>query len=213
MDGTGYRYRSNVMKSIASIAPVILSFAFIGAALYLPVILQTVSAQPLGATSLASSDTVEPRIRQADPAVDTLPHGAPRYIRIPEVGVDITIKDGSYDETLQVWTIDEDSAFYAVNTPLLNTKSGSSFIYGHNSDYVFKKLLGISGKASASVITDTGYEFTYAFTERKTVSPTDVGVLAHTDSPRIILQTCTGIWNEKREIFYFEYQGVKQLTS
>lgn len=150
-------------------------------------------AQPIVATATRQEKPVDPQVIQ----------GNPRHILVPSLGIDVAINDGVFDPATQLWTITEESAFYATPTSPINNDNGSTLIYGHNSTIIFGKLPQIQPGAEAIVTTDTGYTFTYTYKDSETVDPTNTAVLNYSGAPRIMLQTCTGFWNEHRQMFYF----------
>lgn len=138
--------------------------------------------------------------------------GTPRFVSIQSLGIATNIVDGSYTSETGQWTISEDAAYYATVSDLANNESGNTFIYGHNSDHIFGKLLNITPGATAEVQTDNGYRLTYRFESTEAVSPTDVQSLAYTGSPaRLTLQTCSGAWNQNRQMIYFSFVSAEKL--
>jgi len=134
----------------------------------------------------------------------TLVKGIPRHISVSSLGIDVSIADGVYDERTGEWTLSDTSAFYATPTNPVNSDSGNTLIYGHNSDEIFGKLLKIQQGAEVTVTTDNGYVFTYVYTSTEAVRPTDTRPLVYEGKPRLTLQTCSGIWNQTRQMFYFD---------
>lgn len=148
---------------------------------------------------------------QPAPVVQAAAKGKPRYISVASVNIALPVKDGVYSTSTGEWTLDDEHAFYGVSTSLANSDSGNTFVYGHNSRAVFGSLPKLQPGDTAVITTDTGYEFTYKFVTSETVKPTDTIVLEYRgDTPRLTLQTCTGIWGEARHIFYFELVSYKK---
>jgi len=154
-------------------------------------------------------------VGQASPGVSIVPaatlsdapelvKGVPRHISIPSLGIATDIQNGSYDAQTGQWTITEDAAFYATPTNLINSEAGNTLIYGHNSQKIFGKLLQIRSGSEVIVTTDNGYTFTYIYLSTEAVKPTDVAALEYSGKPRLTLQTCSGLWNETRQMVYFE---------
>lgn len=153
-------------------------------------------------------------VTQSEMVTPVLPkeviQGVPRSIKVPSLGIDVTIEDGYYDAATGQWTITEEAAFFATPTLPVNTEGGNTLIYGHNSKKIFGKLLDIKPGAKAIVTTKNGYEFTYTFTTSEAVIPTDVSSLDYDGRPRLTLQTCSGIWNETRQMVYFELKDYRK---
>jgi len=137
--------------------------------------------------------------------------GVPRHINIPSLGIDTDVVDGLYDSRNGSWTLSEDTAFYATITNPANSDSGNTFIYGHNSQKIFGKLLSIQNSAEVIITTDNNYMFTYVYLNTEAVKPTDVFTLDYSGKPRLTLQTCSGIWNQTRQMFYFELKNYHKL--
>jgi LPXTG-site transpeptidase (sortase) family protein len=137
--------------------------------------------------------------------------GSPRRISVPSLGIEVSVADGSYDAKTGQWTLSEDSAFYATPTNLINSDNGNTLIYGHNSQKIFGKLSHIQAGSKVTVTTDNGYEFTYQYTSNEAVKPTDVYALEYHGKPRLTLQTCSGVWNQTRQMFYFELKSFKKI--
>ena len=165
------------------------------------------AAQVAGAKAQPVPITAQRTNIPADPSVI---QGLPRIISVPSLNLQLTVQDGVFDTASQLWTIDEENIFYATPTYPINSSAGSTLLYGHNSDVLFGKLPQLEPGAEAHITTDTGYVFTYAYTDNEIVDPTNVEVLHYDGTPRIALQTCTGFWNEHRQMFYFYLKGYKK---
>lgn len=139
-------------------------------------------------------------------------YGTPRRIAIPSLSLALPVKDGTYNPQDQTWTLDEESAFFGVSTAHPNPSSGTTFIYGHNSEKIFGKLEKINQGMEVVVSTDTDYGFTYKLISEKEVSPNDMGIFQPIGKPQLVLQTCSGFWNEKRHLFFFELQTFNKTS-
>lgn len=157
-------------------------------------------------TTSVSSRSIEIRDEKTE-----VVSGVPIHISIPDLAISTDVKNGFYDATTHNWTIDEYSAFFATITHPANNVEGNTFIYAHNSDILFGRLPNISGGSKAIVTTDNGYRFTYRLTDSETLRPTDTQTLDYQGKPRLSLQTCTGLWNQYRHMFYFELVDYKKI--
>jgi LPXTG-site transpeptidase (sortase) family protein len=137
--------------------------------------------------------------------------GAPRHIAVPSLGIDVDVLDGAYNTRTGEWTLSEETAFYGTPTELINSDSGNTLVYGHNSDKIFGKLLQITSGAEVIVTTDNGYKFTYIYQTTEAVEPTDVHALEYSGTPRLTLQTCSGVWNQTRQMFYFGLKSYDKI--
>ncbi len=182
------------------------SFLWIAGAIFSPLFVERIGAQSDTAAPTASS--YAPQMLQQD---QSIAQGRPRYISVPSLGIHTTVNDGIYNSTTGQWTLSEDAAYYATPTNLINSRGGSTLIYGHNSKTIFGDLPRIKSGAEAVVTTDAGYVFTYIYQNTEMVTPTNVSVLNYQGGPRLTLQTCSGIWNESRQMFNFSLKDYIQL--
>lgn len=137
--------------------------------------------------------------------------GKPIRIVIPDYNIDLPVLDGKYDKTTSSWTLSKTNAHYATMTELANDTSGNTLIYGHGTDEVFGKLNTVppSVETRAEIHTDNKHIFKYKFIEARQVTPNDTSVLSHSSTPpSLTIQTCTGIFNEWRTLFRFEYESL-----
>ena len=137
--------------------------------------------------------------------------GTPRHVTVPSVGIDVAVADGTYDSSTGAWTLSEESAFFATPTNPVNSGSGNTLLYGHDSQKIFGKLPRMQAGAEVTVTTANGYAFTYVYITSEVVSPTDVGLFAYSGKPRLTLQTCTGTWSQSRQLFYFDLKEYRKL--
>ncbi len=158
-----------------------------------------------------ASPVASPPVATTVPDEPGVVSGIPRHIAVPSLGIDVAVADGSYDARTGQWTLSEESAFYATPTAPANSASGNTFIYAHNSQKLFGKLPRIAAGASVVVTTDTGYEFTYVYQSTEAVKPTDVHALEYSGKPRLTLQTCSGLWNETRQMYYFKLTAHRKV--
>lgn len=143
-------------------------------------------------------------IPEAKPVV-----GTAKRIVVPSVGIDSTVREGSYDSDSHSWSIDTKSAFYATMTVPVNNTNGSTLIYGHAGWGIFDTLPKVKKGAKATVYTKEGYKFVYVFESNRQVEPTDVSALTDTGSPKLILQTCSGAFDTYRTLVTFRLKEVR----
>lgn len=138
--------------------------------------------------------------------------GKPLRIAIPSAGIDLPVTDGTYDSATGSWTLSESGAHYAVMTSLANDHAGTTFIYGHGTDAVFGKIGSNRPPVgtAAIVTTDTGKAFHYSLVATSDTNPSDTSIFNDTTNgaPRLVVQTCTGIFSEWRTMFTFELKEV-----
>ena len=132
----------------------------------------------------------------------------PNKIMIPSVGIDLSIEPGNFSLDKQTWTLSSNKAHFAEITALPNNKQGNTFIYGHNNKKVFGKLKNLKAGEEARVYTESGKIFTYKLVQHQSVPPTDLSLFEYKGPSMLTLQTCGGLWNERRDLAWFEFVGV-----
>lgn len=137
--------------------------------------------------------------------------GIPSNIKIDSIGMDLTVRNGVYDEKTAKWTLADDAAFYATPTSPLSSAPANTLIYGHNSQAVFSPLFNLKEGDQAVVKADNGYEFVYTFAKTEKVKPTDVSILQVGENPQLTLQTCTGWLDQYRQMFIFYLTEYRQV--
>lgn len=130
---------------------------------------------------------------------DRLPAGLGTIdrIQLPQLGIDLSVRKGSFDKRSSTWTLDDSHAFYmdGARSPLL---------YGHDMAGVFRNLGAIRPGDTLYVSAKSNriYEFTYD--HDKIVDPNDSSILSdHTNQLRLL--TCSGALYQKRRVLYFNY--------
>ena len=134
--------------------------------------------------------------------------GIPVRIVVPSLAIDIPIQPGEYDGATDSWTLGGYVAQFATMTVPANNQQGNTFIYGHNNRYVFGPLKHLQTGAEIIVVTSNGNQFTYIFESARTVIPEDVTLFNYQGPPILTVQTCTGAWHEKRQLYQFKFSGV-----
>lgn len=134
--------------------------------------------------------------------------GKPVYIQVPKLGIELQVLEGVYDQTTNSWTLSGYNPHFALPSAPANNKSGATLVYGHNNKYVFGPLKKLVPGDIARIQTDNGHVFTYVYESSENVDPYNTSVLAYQGAPVLVLQTCSGFWNEWRQMFYFRLQQV-----
>jgi len=165
------------------------------------------------------------RIAAANPATITVPSvaplpeakptlitGKPAQLSIPSLDINLAVADGAYNDKTHQWSLSSDKAHYALPTVQPNNESGNTLIYGHYRLGVFATLRLIQPGATVTVDTDNGYRFTYTFRSSQKVSPNDTSIFAYQGKPQLTIQTCTGVYMQDRNLFYFDFTGAESLS-
>jgi len=137
--------------------------------------------------------------------------GIPDRLIIPALSIDMDLQDGTYLPEQNAWTLSPRGAHYATMTAQANDHSGNTFIYGHNNKHVFGPLKNLLPGQEVQIITKNGLKFTYSYERSEALEPEDTSVLGYTEKPQLTLQTCSGNWNEKREMYYMQLKEVKEV--
>jgi len=143
--------------------------------------------------------------------------GLPVRIVLPDsswlgVTVDLPVDEGYYDSTSNSWTLSGYRAQFMMISSLANNYAGETYIYGHNNDYVFGALRHVtpSPGAPALVYTSNGHIFEYGFVSASNFAPTNTSVLDYNGPPILVIQTCTGSFNEVRTLYKYNFVKVVQ---
>ena len=135
--------------------------------------------------------------------------GTPVHIAIPNVSIDLNVIPGYYYPSDQSWTLSLDNAQWGAMTAKPNNKSGDTYIYAHYRLHVFYTLPHVKPGDEAIVTTDNGHIFTYKFVSSSVTVPTDTSLFSYKGKPILVLQTCTGLWYQYRQLFVFDLVDAK----
>lgn len=156
------------------------------------------------------SPTTAVRAQPTEPRQQAI-SGKPVRIVIPSHNIDLPVDDGIYAVDGS-WTLSDTRAQFALMSTQPNDQAGNTFIYGHGTEIVFGKLAKQppTSDTQAHIYTSNGWEFTYIFRDSRDLTPTDTEILKDTasGSPRLTVQTCTGVWSEWRTMFTFVFSQV-----
>ncbi|HEX5448174.1 MAG TPA: sortase [Candidatus Saccharimonadales bacterium] len=192
-----YRYRYSVATSLIFLA--------IGLGLFSWQLWTTSFGHVPAGTAFAQVSTSN-KNRELPPRIS----GRPIRISIPSVEIDLKVIPGYYDKSDNSWTLTNDKAQYAVVTPEPNNQNGLTFIYGHDLKTVFYNLSKLQPGATVKIhTTDDDHIFIYKYRKSVTVSPTDTSLFHYHGRPILVLQTCSGIWYQNRQLYVFDLTEVK----
>lgn len=134
--------------------------------------------------------------------------GTPLRIAIPSVDIDLKVIPGYYYPESRSWTLSLNDAQWGTMTAKPNNKEGDTFIYAHYRWHVFYNLPKIKPGAKAVIKTDNKHTFTYKFTKSTITTPDDTSLFSYKGKPILVLQTCTGLWYQNRQLFVFDLTRV-----
>jgi LPXTG-site transpeptidase (sortase) family protein len=134
--------------------------------------------------------------------------GMPNRLVLPSLNIDMPVKRGSFNANSGAWTLSDNEIFYADTSVPANETNGTTLIYGHARWGVFGVLPDVQPGAKLEVYVDTGYKFVYHYASAREVIPTDTSVFTEQGRPMLVLQTCTGPWDNRRALYMFTFTKV-----
>jgi sortase (surface protein transpeptidase) len=137
----------------------------------------------------------------------TLVTGTPVSISIPSLTMNLQVVPGIYNAKTGQWNLSLTQAQFAEPSVQPNNEAGNTLIYGHYRPEVFAYLHLIKPGAQASITTDNGYTFTYTYQGSQAFNPTDTSIFSYQGAPRLTIQTCSGVFFQNRQMYYFQYDG------
>lgn len=138
--------------------------------------------------------------------------GLPTTLRIPRVGIGLSVRDGVYDPINKTWSLSDDAAFFATMTAHPNDRTGNTLIYGHNTVQVLEPVKDLAEGDIAQVVTSNGYMFSYVYRDDQMVDPTNTTIVtAEMEKPQLTLLTCEGVWSEQRRLLFFDFKEVVKI--
>jgi LPXTG-site transpeptidase (sortase) family protein len=143
-------------------------------------------------------------VRDSGPTIS----GVPARIVVPNVDIDNTVIPGYYYPATKSWTLTSNHAQWASMTAQANNKKGDTFIYAHDLDNLFAPLTKVKKGDKATVVTTSGHQFTYTFRTSVVVTPQNTNLFTYKGRPILILQTCSGLWYQNRQLFIFDLKEV-----
>lgn len=132
--------------------------------------------------------------------------GRPVRITVPSLGIDLKVIPGHYYPANQSWTLSLNNAQWGTMTAPANDKQGLTFIYAHYRKGVFLDLPRIERGAHVFITTDNGHQFTYIYRRSIVTSPGDTSLFTYHGKPLLVLQTCTGLWYQNRQLFMLDLE-------
>jgi LPXTG-site transpeptidase (sortase) family protein len=173
---------------------------------------------PFGVVWLKAKAATVAAVPVAVPAVAPLPEpkptlvmGRPVLLSVPSVGIELRVTDGAYNASNGSWTLSWDKAHYALPSTMPNNEQGNTLIYAHFKKGVFLNLRKVTPGAEAVITTDNGYRFVYKFIQAETINPADTSVFLYKGDSRLTLQTCSGVYMQNRQMYYFAFEKYEKI--
>ncbi|MDQ2973312.1 MAG: class F sortase [bacterium] len=136
---------------------------------------------------------------------EPLVSGKPARLIITNPNIDLAVEPGNYNPADKSWTLSKTNLNWGIMTQPLNNKSGITYIYGHYKKGVLYDLPKISAGQEVTVTAEDGRNFVYRFRSSEIVEPHNANILSYQGPPILVIQTCTGLTFEKRQMFTFDY--------
>ncbi len=189
----------------------IIAFAFVTIGTFAYILQTSLSYQPTPMIDAATSTPINKPAKQS-PAVIA---GKPTRLVIADRDIDLVVNDGYYDQSTGAWTLSDTQAQFAVMTSRPNNHAGMTFIYGHGTDAVFGRI-GSNPPSVGSVAklyTKNKRVFTYKLASVRNLQPNDTSIFkkARKGKPRLVVQTCTGLFSEWRTMFTYVFKKVSTI--
>lgn len=166
---------------------------------------------PLPTTSMATVAAMQSQYISRPRPIVMPRSGIPTRMVIAALGIDIPVRVGEFDSSTGLWTVSDDAVFYANTSVPTNDTNGRTLIYGHAKWGIFGALPDLQRNTEVEIYTDTGYQFRYKYTSMREVVPTDISVFTQQGAPELVLQTCSGPWDEHRALYTFSFVEGKKL--
>lgn len=150
------------------------------------------SASPPQATHLPASYASATSLPtwSAPPTRGPIPDGY--RVSIPDLGIDLAIREGSFQRDIEQQATPEGFAFHLPGTSLPG-EPGNTYLYSHARVGMFLPLWNAKPGQVVRITTPAGRTLVYSIAEvRPRVPPGDVSVAAETADERLTLQTSTG---------------------
>jgi LPXTG-site transpeptidase (sortase) family protein len=153
----------------------------------------------------------QPRVPVASRPEIKVTAAKPNRIVIPRLEIDLPISDGEYNPSKKTWTLSDNHAHFALPSTMPNDYEGNTLIYGHNYGWVFGDLKSLRTGDTMQLFTDSNYVFTYVYQDTQKLKPDDNSVFRYEGYPSVSVQTCSGRFNENRQMFNFSLEEVSAL--
>lgn len=124
------------------------------------------------------------------------------------IGLDLPVSDGVYDPVKQTWTLSDNHAHFATLSAVPNDFQGNTLIYGHNYDWVFGILEYLRPGDTLQLYGEDGRVFQYVYQDTQKLTPEDNSVFRYDGVPSVTVQTCSGRFNESRQMYNFILEKV-----
>lgn len=177
-------------------------------ALALLFVFQAFGSQLLSQTSNQPVVHTKPRIPIASKPEIKIIAAKPNRIVIPRLEIDLAVTDGDYIPSKKTWTLSDNHAQFALPSTLPNDYEGNSLIYGHNYGWVFGDLKSLRAGDTMQLYAENGTIFTYIYQSTRKLKPDDASVFRYDGYPSVSVQTCSGRFNENRQMYDFTLEEV-----
>lgn len=160
------------------------------------------------ASVLARQETPQPAHQEA--LVQEYLSEFPVHITLERLHIDADVVPGTYDAAQDSWNVSFDHAQFATITTQLNAERGATLVYAHNTSHLFGPLKHVEEGDRVRVRAASGALYEYVYAGETIVDPSDTALFEgiHEGSPRLILLTCAGSWNQHRRVLSFAFDRI-----
>ncbi len=134
--------------------------------------------------------------------------GVPSKIEIPKLSLTKAVLPGIYDEKNDTWNVSDSDVHFAELSSNANDFSGATLIYGHNNRFTLGRLSELAVGDQVNLTTQNNYRMTYSLVSVSDNEPNNTSIFDYSGPPILVLQTCSGAFNESRRFYTFELSGV-----
>lgn len=129
----------------------------------------------------------------------------PTAIAVPQLSLSLPVELGVYNNKNATWSISDKAAYYAQPTSRLTNTGGQTVLYAHNKNNLFGKIKQLNPGGIVVITDDKNQQWIYTLQSSKKVSPANTEVMYETPaSPKLVLITCDGLFDEYRKLLYFD---------
>lgn len=152
--------------------------------------------------TVLSARTEEPQITPLVTKYEEITYGFPVKIRIPKLGIDLNIENGTHDFSKTSWDIKNGLAYFAELSDLPSNLNGNTIIYAENTEEAFGKTLDIYDGDVIELELQNGTIFKYNYLEDQYRNPGATDMFKIKDAPRVTILTKHGENNERYRLIY-----------
>jgi LPXTG-site transpeptidase (sortase) family protein len=129
----------------------------------------------------------------------------PTKILVPSLSLEINIEEGNYNSIDKSWNVSDQNAQFISVSDNPGPENGNTVIYAHNTKNLFGDTHKLKDSDNVYLYNENSNLIEYEYTGFKLVDPSNVSVINSSDSSKLTLITCSGLFNQKRRIMDFKF--------